>query len=75
MKNVIHNAIAVQYGTREGQYCLYWQDEDGNNSEYICVVYGFDNAMRVANGIAHKQAEFVKAPVPHFASWLAQQDV
>ncbi len=75
MKNVIHNAIAVQYGTREGQYCLYWQDEDGNNSEYICVVYGFDNAMRVANGIAYKQAEFVKAPVPHFASWLAQQDV
>ena len=74
MKNVFHNTIAVQHGTRSDQYCLYWQNEDGNDSEYICVVYGFDNAMRVANGIAHEQAEFVKAPAPHFASWIAQQE-
>ena len=74
MKNVFHNTIAVQHGTRSDQYCLYWQNEDGNDSEYICVVYGFDNAMRVANGIAYKQAEFVKAPVPQFSSWIAQQE-
>ena len=66
MKNVIHNTIAVvesvtKYRDPE-QYCLYWQDEDGNNSEFICVVYGFENAVRVANGIAHEQVEFVKHP-------------
>lgn len=63
MKNIIHNTVAVEAGIRgSGEFCLYWQDEDGNNSEFICVVHGFDNAVRVANGIAHEQVEFVKHP-------------
>ena len=64
MKNIIHNTISVEYGiSRSNEHCLYWQDEDGNNSEFICVVYGFDNAVRVANGIAHEQVEYVKHPL------------
>ena len=63
MKNIIHNTISVEYGTRSAQHCLYWQDEDGNNSEFICTVYGFDNALRVANGIAYEQVEYVKHPI------------
>jgi hypothetical protein len=63
MKDIIHNTIAVEAGIRgSGEFCLYWQDEDGNNSEFICVVHGFENAVRVANGIAHEQVEFVKHP-------------
>ena len=61
MKDIIHNTVAVEAGIRgSGEFCLYWQDEDGNNSEFICVVHGFDNAVRVANGIAHEQVEYVK---------------
>jgi len=64
MKNIIHNTISVEYGiSRSNEHCLYWQDDDGNNSEFICVVYGFDNAVRVANGIAHEQVEYVKHPL------------
>jgi hypothetical protein len=63
MKDIIHNTVAVEAGIRgSGEFCLYWQDEDGNNSEFICVVHGFDNAVRVANGIAHEQVEYVKHP-------------
>ena len=61
-KNVIYNTISVEAGDRCAEFCLYWQDGDGNNSEYICKVYGFENAVRVANGIAHEQVEFVKHP-------------
>tara|TARA_R110000803_G_scaffold35254_1_gene76389 strand:+ start:406 stop:618 length:213 start_codon:yes stop_codon:yes gene_type:complete len=64
MKNIIHNTISVEYGvSRSNEHCLYWQDEDGNNSEFICVVYGFENAVRVANGIAYEQVEYVKHPL------------
>jgi len=65
MKNIIHNTLTVQTGVRIGseEYCLYWQDEKGNNSKFICSVYGLDNAVRVARGIAHDQVEFVKLPV------------
>ena len=63
MKNIIHNTISVEYGIRSGEHCLFWQDDDGNNSQYICAVYGFENAIRVANGIAHEQVEFVKHPI------------
>jgi len=56
------NTITVEAGTRENQFCLYWQDEDGNGSEFICTVYGFNNACRVANGISVEQAEYVKTP-------------
>tara|TARA_R110001606_G_C15084618_1_gene617669 strand:- start:238 stop:462 length:225 start_codon:yes stop_codon:yes gene_type:complete len=64
MDNIIHNTITVQYGTRpeEDQYCLYWQGEHGTNSEFICYVYGFENALKVANGIAHEQVDYVKHP-------------
>ena len=63
MKNIIHNTISVEYGiSRSNEHCLYWQDNDGNNSTFICVVYGFENAVRVANGIAHEQVEYVKHP-------------
>ena len=56
------NTIAVEAGTRANQFCLYWQDEDGSGSEFICTVYGFENACRVANGISVDQAEYVKHP-------------
>ena len=63
MKEIFHNTISVEVGIRGSkEYCLYWQDEDGNNSEFICKVYGFENAVRVANGIAHEQVESVKRP-------------
>jgi len=62
MKDIIHNTIAVELDINSYSYCLYWQDKDGNNSEYICVVHGFENAIRVANGIAHEQVEFVIHP-------------
>ena len=66
MKNIIHNTIAVELGINSrgsgNSYCLYFQDNDGNNSEFICAVNGFENAIRVANGIAHEQVEFVKHP-------------
>ena len=71
MKNVIHNTVAVvesinKYRDSE-EYCLYWQDDEGNSPEYICVVHGYDNAIRVAEGIAHEQVEFVKYPIGNAA--------
>ena len=62
MKDIIHNTIAVELDINSYSYCLYWQDKDGNNSEFICAVHGFENAIRVANGIAHEHVEFVKHP-------------
>ena len=62
MKDIMHNTISVERGAESNEYRLYWQDEDGNNSVFICVVYGFDNAIRVADGIAHEQVQFVKHP-------------
>jgi hypothetical protein len=32
------------------------------NQVFICTVHGFENAIRVAKGIAHEQAEYVKYP-------------
>jgi hypothetical protein len=58
----IHNTVAVRLLTNNDQYGLFWQDDDGNNSDFICTAYGFENAIRVANGIAHRQYEFVKHP-------------
>jgi hypothetical protein len=43
------------------RYGLYWVD-DRDAEEYICTVYGFENAVRVANGISHEQVEWVKHP-------------
>jgi len=62
MKDIMHNTISVERGAGSDEYRLCWQDEDGNNSVFICVVYGFDNAIRVADGIAHEQVQFVKHP-------------
>tara|TARA_R110000737_G_scaffold327357_1_gene341579 strand:- start:377 stop:592 length:216 start_codon:yes stop_codon:yes gene_type:complete len=46
-------------------YGIYWTTEDtAEGGEYICSVYGFENAVRVANGIAWEQAEFVIHPTP-----------
>jgi len=56
------NTIAVEAGALHNQFGLYWQDEDGNGSKFICAVYGFENACRVANGISVDQAEYVKHP-------------
>jgi len=58
----IHNTLAVRLLTNNDQYGLYWQDDEGNNSDFICTVHGFENAIMVANGIAHRQCEFVKHP-------------
>ena len=71
LKNVIHNTLAVvesinKYRDSE-EYYLCWQDAEGNNPEFICFVHGYDNAIRVAEGIAHEQVEFVKYPVGNAA--------
>tara|TARA_R110000823_G_scaffold233682_1_gene360039 strand:- start:732 stop:917 length:186 start_codon:yes stop_codon:yes gene_type:complete len=56
------NTISIEL-FKDDEYCLYWQDTDGNNSEYICKVYGSDRAHMVAQGIGHDQAEYIKRPV------------
>jgi len=58
---IYHNKIIVEYSVYD-KYALYWADDKGNSKEYICGVYGFENAIRVANGIAHEQVEFVQSP-------------
>ena len=60
-KQIYHNMIIVEH-TVYDKYGLYWADENGNSQEFICGVYGFENAVRVANGIAHEQVEFVQTP-------------
>tara|TARA_B110000967_G_scaffold98312_1_gene100991 strand:- start:1813 stop:2031 length:219 start_codon:yes stop_codon:yes gene_type:complete len=60
--HAIHNTVAVRITNNHNQYALDWADEDGNNKSHICYVFGFENAVRVANGIAHEQVEFVKHP-------------
>ena len=60
-KQILHCGIKVDH-IRADQYCLYWVDADGQNAEHITSVYGFENAVRVANGIAFEQAEFVTHP-------------
>jgi hypothetical protein len=62
-KQVMHTGIKVDH-IRDDKYCLYWVDCDGQNAEYITGVYGFENAVRVANGIGHEQAEYVTHCVP-----------
>tara|TARA_B100000768_G_scaffold153583_1_gene149863 strand:+ start:451 stop:660 length:210 start_codon:yes stop_codon:yes gene_type:complete len=60
---VVHNTISVEHfksAFSDNTYCLYWQENDGNNSAFICSVYGYENARRVAEGIGHEQAEFIK---------------
>jgi hypothetical protein len=58
----IHNTVAVRLLTNNDQYGLFWQDDNGNNSDFIVAVHGLENAIRVANGIAHRQCEYVKHP-------------
>ncbi len=58
----IHNTVAVRLLTNNDQYGLFWQDDDGNNSDFIVAVHGFENAIRVANGIANRKCEIVKNP-------------
>ena len=62
----LHNTVSVRSiggAPRDNkQYGLYWEDCDGNNAEFICYVFGFENAVRVANGISYDQCEFVKHP-------------
>tara|TARA_B110000211_G_C13878400_1_gene464039 strand:- start:258 stop:452 length:195 start_codon:yes stop_codon:yes gene_type:complete len=58
-KDIFLNTISVE-NFQHDEYVLYWQDNDGNNSEYICKVHGYENALRVAQGIGHEQAEYIK---------------
>ena len=58
-KDIFLNTISVE-NFQHDEYVLYWQDNDGNNSEYICKVHGHENASRVAQGIGHEQAEYIK---------------
>lgn len=60
--NVIHNVISVELSGTDC-YTLYFQDDDGNNSEHICHVYGRDNAIEVAKRISHQQVEYIKYPM------------
>ena len=56
------DTVSVRTTSNKGQYGLFWEDCDGNNFKFICYVFGFENAVRVANGISHNQCEFVKHP-------------
>ena len=58
----IHNTVAVRIVPNHDQLGLYWTDGDGNNGRLICYVFGYENAIRVANGIAQEQVEFVTHP-------------
>lgn len=61
MKQEIHNSVRVgRSGT--DRYNIYWSTDNEAHDEYICSVHGFDNAIRVANGIAHNQVEYVISP-------------
>ena len=60
--NAIHNTIAIKRTAFSDMFTLDWVDEYGGGSEHICNVFGFENAVRVANGIAHDQCEYVKHP-------------
>jgi len=60
-QNIIHNMVKVMYNNYD-HYSLYWASESGQDMQHICNVYGFENAVRVANGIAHEQVEFVQHP-------------
>ena len=63
MRNhAIHNTIAVRTTYHRDQYTLSWVDDHGLSSAHICYVFGFENAVRVANGIAHDQCEYVTHP-------------
>ena len=46
----------------KNQFILLWQNDDLSETVFICTVHGFENAIRVAKGIAHEQAEYVKYP-------------
>jgi len=60
--NAIHNTIAIKRTEFNDKFTLAWVDEYGGASEHICYVFGFENAVRVANGIAHDQCEYVTHP-------------
>ena len=63
MLNTIHVVKSDLF--YDDKYAIYWGVEDTvEGGEYICCVYGFENAVRVANGIAHEQAEYVVHPSP-----------
>jgi hypothetical protein len=63
MRNhAIHNTIDIKRTAFNDKFALEWVDEYGGSSEHICFVYGFENAVRVANGIAHDQCEYVTHP-------------
>jgi hypothetical protein len=65
IKPVFHTGIKVdQPDTASNRYCLYWVDDDGQNASYIVSVFGFENAVRVANGIGHEQTEYVTHCMP-----------
>jgi len=59
---VVHNTISVEF-LRDDDYGLYFQDDDGNNNEYICMVTGRDSAVEVARRIAKGKVEYVKYDV------------
>ena len=63
MRNhAIHSTIDIKRTEFTDKFALDWVDEYGGSSEHVCFVYGFENAIRVANGIAHGQCEYVTHP-------------
>lgn len=66
------NMLIVEY-IQNDRYGLYWADEDGNNQVYIATVFGFNNAVRVGNGLAHEQVEYVRTP-PFMSEYEREQD-
>jgi hypothetical protein len=45
-----------------GQYRISWRDCDNGRSRFIAHCYGFENSVRVANGLAENQVEYVQSP-------------
>ena len=63
MRNhAIHNTIEIKGTAFNDMFTLDWVDEFGGSSEHICYVFNFENAVRVANGIAYDQCEYVTHP-------------
>ena len=63
MKNFKPDTVRVVLLSHDtGLYGLYWYDSESNESQHITNCYGFENTIRVANGIAFEQVEFVQHP-------------
>lgn len=45
-----------------GQYRIEYKNSETQKTRFICHCFGFENSIRVANGIALDQCEYVMHP-------------